>query len=219
MSTGRTFRRPQCRYLSYGGGGGGGGGGDGGDGGDGGGGGDGGDGDDGDGEPAAAAGNVDPAAASVVLPRVVTLEIFSTFYKWWIGVLNIIRGLRGLWCDSNPLRIEGFLSRAATELTLGHFDVGTFLIRFSESKTSYLAIAWVNRALPAAGRSEEIGKRFGHCLVECRHSGFVVMFPNGAVIYKTLSELIHNLKKLVYLYPKLHKDQAFLRDRFEDQLM
>jgi hypothetical protein len=148
----------------------------------------------------------------------VQLADFVPFYKWWVGVLSIIRGLRGLWCDQNPVRIEGFQSRRETELKLSASDVGTFIIRFSETKPSFLAIAWVNNA-DGGGNGGNLGKRIGHCLVECRPSGFVVAFPTGALMYLKLAELLHNLKKLVNLYPSLHKDQAFSVDRTEDQIL
>ena len=142
----------------------------------------------------------------------VQLADFVPFYIWWKGVLSIIYDLQGLWCDQNPVRIEGFQSRRETELKLTASDIGTFIIRFSESKPSYLAIAWVNHS------DGENGKRIGHCLVECRQSGFVVAFPTGAVMYLKLAELLHNLKKLVHLYPRLHKDEAFNVNRNEDQI-
>ena len=104
--------------------------------------------------------------------------------------------------------IAGFQNRKHVELSLEHCAVGTFIIRFSLSKSSYLAISWVN-SLNGDGGEDSLPPSIHHCLVECRSSGFVVAFPTGAVQYLSLEKLCHNLKKLQYLYPRLHKDQAF----------
>ena len=166
------------------------------------------------GEETVSAGNVGASKSA----RFVSLEIFSKFYSWWSGALSIICDLRGLWCEQK----FSFVGKKEAELKLGTCDVGTFMIRFSESKPSFLAIAWKNSDPTSdpvpAGQQPNHSKLFGHCLVECRRSGFVVAFPTGAVLYMKLSELVHNLKKLVFFYPRMHKNQAFDRSRTEDQL-
>jgi hypothetical protein len=133
----------------------------------------------------------------------VTLNKFLSFYSWWKGVLQIIAAVQDLWCKNNPVKIDGFLSREQAELKLKQCVVGTFIIRFSLSKTSNLAISWVN------SMNEENVRKIQHFLVERRSSGFVIAFPTGAVMYLSLEKLVHNLKKLEYLYPRMHKDLAF----------
>jgi len=132
----------------------------------------------------------------------VTLVNFRVFYTWWMGVIQIMCDIPKLWSIQNPIKIDGFLSRKSCEMKLNKCPIGTFIIRFSLSKTSYLAISWVNSV-------DKGNSNIHHCLVERRASGFVVAFPTGAVMYLTLSTLIHNLKKLEWLYPRMHKDQAF----------
>ena len=136
----------------------------------------------------------------------VSLASFASFWPWWVAILRTLRATLGLWCRDDPVRIHGFVSKPAAEAALRESGLGTFLIRFSDSQLGYLALAWVDavgpdqRALPG---------RIVHCLVEPRNSGFVVGFPGGAVLYHSLTELVHHLKKLTTLFPGVHKDAAF----------
>jgi len=109
-----------------------------------------------------------------------------TFWEWFYQVMKLTREhLRGPWVDG---LILGFIHKKHAEDMLRQCPNGTFLLRFSDSESGGITIAWISD-------TNEI-----FMLQPFTHKDFAI---------RSLADRINDLSNLVYLYPDITKDAAF----------
>ncbi|CAO1360197.1 unnamed protein product [Diamesa tonsa] len=108
-----------------------------------------------------------------------------TFFGWFYMAMKLSRDhLSGLWRDR---RIIGFIDKTIAENYLLACDQGTFLIRFSDSVSGAISIAWksssttVSHVLPM--ESKDLAKR-------------------------SLADFIMDCQELIKIYPNIDKTEA-----------
>ncbi|XP_042900970.1 signal transducer and activator of transcription 5B isoform X2 [Parasteatoda tepidariorum] len=116
-----------------------------------------------------------------------------TFWEWFYAIMKVTREhLRNLWNDGH---IMGFVGRTRTEELLLKKCNGTFLIRFSDSELGGVTIAWVTDSQQREGQEILM----------------VQPFTSRDFVIRSLADRIYDLKNLQFLYPDIHRDQAFGR--------
>nr|XP_054750108.1 signal transducer and activator of transcription 5B-like [Lytechinus pictus] len=114
-----------------------------------------------------------------------------TFWRWFHGVLELTRKhLRATWNDGS---IMGFVSRSRAHDLLMSQQVGSFLLRFSDSEIGGITIAWL-------AEDANTGERQVYNLQPFTGDDFNI---------RSLSDRIHDLSHLTHLYPEKPKDTAF----------
>lgn len=85
----------------------------------------------------------------------ISIEAFTDFSRWWAPLITTLSRLRNDWSSTSPVRVHGFVSRQEACTKLLEKDVGTFLLRFSESVAGALVISFteqVSRGFRFLGR-------------------------------------------------------------------
>ena len=93
----------------------------------------------------------------------------------------------------------GFLNRPQAEHRLRSSPAGTFLIRFSESVTGALAIAYM----------QEDGRSINTVLVYMTAGGFTTTYGNEERTFETIDGLLRCTGELQFLHPDVPKAAAF----------
>lgn len=75
----------------------------------------------------------------------ISIEAFTDFSKWWAPLITTLSRLRNDWSSTSPVRVHGFISRQEACAKLREKDVGTFLLRFSESVAGALVISFTEQ--------------------------------------------------------------------------
>lgn len=75
-------------------------------------------------------------------PDTISIEAFTEFSKWWAPLITTLSRLRSDWSATTPVRVHGFMSRQETSTKLLGKEVGTFLLRFSESVVGALVVSF-----------------------------------------------------------------------------
>ncbi|KAJ8307062.1 hypothetical protein KUTeg_015146 [Tegillarca granosa] len=115
-----------------------------------------------------------------------------TFWEWFYAIMKITREhLKSQWIDNSIL---GFVSKIQAQDMLLTKPSGTFLLRFSDSETGGITIAWV------AEDTNKTGERTVWNLAPYGTKDFAI---------RSLSDRIKDLPSLVNLYPDIPKQQAF----------
>ncbi|KAI2810217.1 Signal transducer and activator of transcription 5B [Blomia tropicalis] len=114
-----------------------------------------------------------------------------TFWEWFYAILKVTKEhLRNLWNDKT---IIGFIWRKQAEEMLASCQLGTFLLRFSDSELGGLTVAWKSKS--ADGTSDEY---------------FMLQpFISRDFQIRGLADRLNDLKHLTFLYPDIPKDAAF----------
>ena len=73
---------------------------------------------------------------------IISLEAFVSFSEWWAPLMITLSRLRNDWASTNPVRVEGFVGRLEAERKLLLKERGTFLLRFSESRSGALVVSF-----------------------------------------------------------------------------
>lgn len=139
-----------------------------------------------------------------------------TFWEWFHSILKLTKEhLRDLW---NAERIFGFVGKqGCVDLLLGSQyhepkQIGTFLLRYSETELGGITIAWVS------GSSAQQSNRNSSIQIMKRNSptsssSNVLMhlqpFVSKDLNTRSLADRIRDLEDLVTLYPDKPKDDAF----------
>ncbi len=113
-----------------------------------------------------------------------------TFWEWFYSVMKLVKNhVQEAWTDGF---IIGFIDKQQTIEKLQHCEVGTFLVRFSESELGGISIAWVGRSLPKS---------------------VVMLQPIFSEDFKvrSLADRIKDVAQCITLYPDIPKDLAFKR--------
>lgn len=150
----------------------------------------------------------------------VTPTHFAAMCQWWVPVLDTVARLNDDWRRINQVRrIHGMVDRVTAENLLIHRPLGTFLLRFSESQAGLLVISFVSTAdagtsphdEPELTEVKEVETRLvHHCLVTAEDDGCVIFFEGGVWRkYATLSDLILDCKRLVFVEPDVPKTAVF----------
>jgi len=114
-----------------------------------------------------------------------------TFWEWFYAVMKLTKeDLRGMWIDGALL---GFVSRQEAEEFLKSSDVGTFLIRFSDSELGGVTVAW--SSLNETTQDKEVA--------------MLQPFTRKDLMIRSLPDRIHDCHQMINLYPNIPKDQAF----------
>ncbi|KAL5010871.1 hypothetical protein ScPMuIL_013176 [Solemya velum] len=115
-----------------------------------------------------------------------------TFWEWFFSVARITKDhLKGPWKDGS---IYGFISKIESQERLLAKQTGTFLLRFSDSETGGITIAWV---------ADDISKPGD------RQVWNLAPFTAKDFTIRSLADRIMDLKDLKFLYPDISKDMAF----------
>ncbi|CAN0049952.1 unnamed protein product, partial [Laminaria digitata] len=72
----------------------------------------------------------------------ISIEAFTEFSKWWAPLMTTLSRLRNDWSSTSPVRVHGFMGRQEACTKLEEQEVGTFLLRFSESVPGALVISF-----------------------------------------------------------------------------
>ena len=112
----------------------------------------------------------------------ISFENFKKFCDWFSPSLTTLITVSSEWQSEAPILLHGFVSRKVAEQILGDKDVGTFLIRLSESRAGWLAISFND--------TRRDSRVTDHCLMSVDDKGFTLFFSKGERIYFTLSELV-----------------------------
>jgi len=113
-----------------------------------------------------------------------------TFWDWFYAAADLIRKhLLGPW---QAKLILGFVSKQQVQEELIKCEVGTFILRFSDSAIGGITIAWV-------GEDEKAAKQVWN-LQPWYARDFSV---------RKLADRINDLPQLLYLYPRIPKETAF----------
>ena len=75
----------------------------------------------------------------------ITIEAFTEFSKWWGPLITTLSRLRNDWSSTSPVRVHGFVGRQKACKMLLEKEVGTFLLRFSESVAGALVISFTEQ--------------------------------------------------------------------------
>jgi len=114
-----------------------------------------------------------------------------TFWEWFYAVMKLTKeDLRGMWIDGALL---GFVSRQQAEEFLQASEVGTFLIRFSDSELGGVTVAWIS--LNEDTNQKEVA--------------MLQPFTRKDLMIRSLPDRIHDCPQMIHLYPAIPKDQAF----------
>lgn len=145
-----------------------------------------------------------------------TLVHFAALCRWWAPVLDTIARLNDDWRRTTPVRcIHGMVDRQAAERLLVNRQLGTFLLRLSESHAGLLVISFISTSEPASLDEPEVTevqerRMVHHCLVTAKDDGCVISFKGGVNrSYATLGDLILDCKRLVYVEPDVPKEDVF----------
>lgn len=115
-----------------------------------------------------------------------------TFWEWFYNVMKLTEDhLKQPWMDGSVL---GFVSKNSAQEWLLTKPNGTFLLRFSDSETGGITIAWV------ADDPSKPGERAVWNLAPYGRKDFMI---------RSLSDRIKDLDALVTLFPNIPKSQAF----------
>ncbi|XP_033732958.1 signal transducer and activator of transcription 5B-like isoform X3 [Pecten maximus] len=115
-----------------------------------------------------------------------------TFWEWFYNVMKLTEEhLKQPWMDGSVI---GFVSKNSAQEWLMTKPNGTFLLRFSDSETGGITIAWV------ADDPSKPGERAVWNLAPYGRKDFMI---------RSLSDRIKDLDALVTLYPNMPKSQAF----------
>eukprot|EP00946_MAST-07B_sp_MAST-7B-sp1_P005406 g5406.t1 len=142
------------------------------------------------------ASSVEDALTALSRCQDVSLDMFLKFFTFWEEVIGTAARLGG-----ELSQVYGFLGREGTSQILEDTTPGTFLVRFSDSKPGFLAIAWKDGGTPGTIRQS---------LIERQRSGWVVRLSDGHVhVYSTLSQMVMKVNIFKALYTKSGvKDKA-----------
>jgi len=114
-----------------------------------------------------------------------------TFWEWFYAVMKLTKeDLRGMWIDGALL---GFVSRQQAEEYLQASEVGTFLIRFSDSELGGVTVAWI-------ACNEDTSQK---------EVAMLQPFTRKDLMIRGLPDRIHDCHQMSLLYPAVPKDQAF----------
>ncbi|GMH50380.1 hypothetical protein TrRE_jg1132, partial [Triparma retinervis] len=142
---------------------------------------------------------------SQVKDDLITFENFKKFCEWFSPSLTTLIRVSSEWQCQRPLLFHGFVGRFDAEAMLKGKDVGTFLIRLSESKPGWLAISFND----LRKSSTKVKIRQDHCAMSVDEKGFTLFFAKGQRIYDTLTDLVYECRKLVVLPSGMDKKEAF----------
>ncbi|CAN0489215.1 unnamed protein product, partial [Laminaria digitata] len=71
----------------------------------------------------------------------ISIEAFVRFSKWWARVMATLSRLRDDWSSTDFVRVRGFVGKQTAIDMLLDKEIGTFLLRFSETEAGALAIS------------------------------------------------------------------------------
>ena len=113
-----------------------------------------------------------------------------TFWDWFYAILKLTsEHLRDIWHDGN---IIGFLTRPRAEELLCGQQMGTFLLRFSDTKLGGISIASVD---PNSDQKVMM----------------VDPFCSNDLRLRKLADRLRDFDQFTYLYPNIPKEDAFSR--------
>ncbi|KAL3836539.1 hypothetical protein ACJMK2_021963 [Sinanodonta woodiana] len=112
-----------------------------------------------------------------------------TFWEWFYAIMKLTKEhLRNQWSDG---LILGFVGKQQSQDQLLRKQVGTFLLRYSDSELGGITIAWV-----AVDNGE-------------RQAWNLAPFTSKDFNIRSLADRIKDLQTLLYLYPDIPKAKAF----------
>jgi signal transducer and activator of transcription 3 len=133
----------------------------------------------------------------------VSVQKFLSWWKWFDAFEGVIYRLPDIWSIQQPASaIFGHCSKGAAASFLSGKPPGTFLLRFSGSNPSCIAVAFV----------DQDGISIGHVLIHCPGGQYTIILKNANMSYPTLPEVIMKCGRFVYLYPDIPKEQVFSGD-------
>jgi hypothetical protein len=101
--------------------------------------------------------------------------------------------------------VHGFIARDLAQSMLAQCVVGTFILRFSDSNSGCLAIAYVMPVAAAGG-----ARKIDHFLIKLTPRGYALTLANKTeLVYPTLSELLLKCQLLQFVYPGFDKRDIF----------
>ena len=104
----------------------------------------------------------------------------------------------------------GFVSRQEAEEFLKSSDVGTFLIRFSDSELGGVTVAWSS----CKQQLNFSNSFFNFCnsvneTTQDKEVAMLQPFTRKDLMIRSLPDRIHDCHQMINLYPNIPKDQAF----------
>lgn len=144
-----------------------------------------------------------------------TCEKNLTFWEWFHAILKLTKEhLRDLWVAG---LIYGFNNKSGCLSLLSEesMEIGTFLLRFSESELGGISIAFLSGLAPNQRPNQSPERR--------NQSPTYGVAPSGNIVYhllpysskdlntRPLADRIRDLAELSSLYPNIPKDEAFRR--------
>jgi len=134
-----------------------------------------------------------------------------TFWEWFYGIEEVVRKhAHQQWCDG---LIAGFITKKDAETLLIHKNVGTFLLRFSDSEIGGISVAWVgedtrnNDAQHNAGGSSSNTPAVSTLGV--KKVWHLQPWFSKDLMIRSLPDRLSDLVQLTTLYPNIPKDAAF----------
>jgi len=138
---------------------------------------------------------------SQTYPGYVGLSEFGTFWPWLHSFIACVQKIREHWVATDPIQVQGLISRQVTNEMLRGKPIGTFVLRFSENNPGCLAVGFVDTDNTAQ-----------HVLINTHQRGFTIFLTDGDMTYETLPELIMKCRRLLYLSPTHDKTTVFSPD-------
>lgn len=134
-----------------------------------------------------------PATGRVAFPG------FQRLWLWYRQWLHTVDMVQAEWACTSPLLIVGFADNADTQQLLRDSPQGTFIVRFSESTPTALAMAW-----------KEAGGSVHSVLVDVVAADhFLLPVDARKVKFPSLPLLVHACHQLRTLHPGVPKEEAF----------
>lgn len=110
-----------------------------------------------------------------------------TFWEWFNGIVKLTKHfLKPLWVSD---RIMGFITKTGTSEMLSECEVGTFILRFSESVLGGVSVAWVDNDSTGYGKVVNM----------------TVPFTANELHCKGIMEYLHEMPCCKYIYPDTPK--------------
>ena len=131
----------------------------------------------------------------------VDISMFSSFWSWFEATVSCLRA-SGIWSYTSPRLLHGFLSKSDTIRMLNGMTPGTFLLRCSESRRNCLVIAYV-KGVASATTVQFVQVDYVNGIFQTIVSGECVQFL-------TMQRLVLRVQTLVWLYPGIAKEDAFV---------
>jgi hypothetical protein len=137
---------------------------------------------------------------------------FIEFFEWFESAVNALCANLVLWNARKPTNITGqsqlfmtmygFIDRTEAEERLKYFQVGTFILRFSDSKPDHFAVAFVKNR-----------QAIEHFLIrqvystdnEHKITAYEITTTNGTAQFTTLQDLILAVNMITHFYPNVDK--------------